>query len=145
MCISTNWPEMVGEQSFSDGLDGQRMSTRAVAITSALLISPIVWKKEMSTVSPNRVQFSATEIGLFCGIDYTQTKRDKKQNQRKVLQNHCILNNFLFLVTYRTQKDPLTINYALHQFLLCKFVTTAKNILLHILYFIDRCNIVLWF
>lgn len=42
MCISTNWPEMVGEQSFSDGLDGQRMSTRAVAITSALLISPIV-------------------------------------------------------------------------------------------------------
>lgn len=64
--FATNWPERNGgELSFSDGMDRQRMSTRAVAITSSLLISPTVRKKEMSTVSPNRVQFSATEIGLF--------------------------------------------------------------------------------
>lgn len=95
--ISTNWPERNGGgQSFSDGMDRQRMSTRAVAITCSLLISPTVWKKEMSTVFPNRVQFSATEIGLFWGKDkHTDKKRQKAISQCIIVQNHCILHNFL--------------------------------------------------
>lgn len=60
------------------------MIARAVAITSALLISPIVSKKEMSTECPNWVQFSATEIGAARRFKkkYTQTERDKKENPK---------------------------------------------------------------
>lgn len=104
------------------------MRARAVAITSALLISPIVSKKEMSTDCPNWEQFSATEIGGDHGLkkNYTDRKRQKGKSQCITAQNHCILNNCSFLVKYRTHRDPLKVNYASYPFLLC---ITATNIL----------------
>lgn len=105
------------------------MRARAVAITSALLISPIVSKKEMSTDCPNWEQFSATEIGAAHRLknnNYTDRKRQKGKSQCITAQNNCILNNCSFLVKYRTHKDPFKVNYASYPFLLC---ITAKNIL----------------
>lgn len=71
------------------------MIARAVAITSALLISPIVSKNEMSTECPNWVQFSATEIGAarrFKKKIHTDRERQKGKSQSIIAQNHCILN-----------------------------------------------------
>lgn len=64
------------------------MIARAVAITSALLISPIVSKKEMSTECPNWVQFSATEIGAARRFKKKNTHR-QRETKRKIPKYNC--------------------------------------------------------